>query len=37
VIAYPAMLDAPRELVRHLARLLAAERRALGTRRGHGL
>src|SRR3954469_200052 len=34
VIAYPALLDVPRELVRHLARLLAAERRALGTRRG---
>ena len=28
------MLDVPRELVRHLARLLAAERRILGTRRG---
>jgi hypothetical protein len=28
------MLDVPRELVRHLARLLAEERRALGTRRG---
>jgi hypothetical protein len=34
VITYPAMLDVPRELVRHLARLLAAERRALGTRKG---
>jgi hypothetical protein len=34
VIAYPAMLDVPRELVHHLARLLAAERRVLGTRRG---
>jgi hypothetical protein len=34
VIAYPAMLDVPRELVRYLARLLAAERRAVGTRRG---
>ena len=34
MIVYPAMLDVPRELVRHLARLLAAERRALGTRRG---
>jgi hypothetical protein len=33
VIAYRAMLDVPRELVRHLAGLLAAERRALGTRR----
>src|SRR3954469_14674056 len=28
------MVDVPRELVRHLARLLAAERRVLGTRRG---
>src|SRR3954465_11661572 len=34
VIAYVAMLDVPRELVHHLARLLAAERRARGTRRG---
>jgi hypothetical protein len=34
VIAYPAMLDVPRELVHHLAQLLAAERRVLGTRRG---
>jgi hypothetical protein len=34
VIAYSAMLDVPRELVRHLARLLAAKRRGLGTRRG---
>ena len=34
MIAYPAMLDVPRELVRYLARLLAAERRALRTRRG---
>lgn len=34
MIAYPAMLDVPRELVRYLARLLAAERRTLGTRRG---
>ena len=34
MIAYSAMLDVPRELVRHVARLLAAERRALGTRRG---
>jgi hypothetical protein len=34
VIAYRAMIDVPRELVRHLARLLAAERRARGTRRG---
>src|SRR3954454_7357313 len=28
------MLDVPKELVHHLARLLAAERRARGTRRG---
>jgi hypothetical protein len=34
VIAYRAMVDVPRELVRHLARLLAAERRVRGTRRG---
>ncbi|MFI7650847.1 transposase family protein [Micromonospora sp. NPDC049460] len=34
MIAYPAMVDVPRELVRHLARLLATERRARGTRRG---
>ena len=33
MIAYRAMLDVPRELVRHLAGPLAAERRALGTRR----
>ena len=33
MITYRAMLDVPRELVRHLARLLAAERRALGTRK----
>jgi len=33
VIGYLAMLDVPRELVRHLARLLAAQRRLLGTRR----
>ncbi len=33
MIAYSAMLDVPRELVRHLARLLAAERRTLGTRK----
>jgi hypothetical protein len=31
VIAYRAMLDVPRELVRHLAGLLAAGRRVLGT------
>ena len=34
MIAYPAMLDVPRELVQHLGRLLAAERRARGTRTG---
>jgi hypothetical protein len=34
VIAYRAMLDVPKELVRYLSRLLAAERRALGTRTG---
>jgi hypothetical protein len=34
VIAYRAMLDVPRELVRYLSRLLAAERRARGTRKG---
>jgi hypothetical protein len=34
VIAYRAMLDVPKELVRYLAGLLAAERRALGTRPG---
>ena len=34
MIAYPAMLDVPRELVQYLGRLLAAERRARGTRRG---
>jgi DDE superfamily endonuclease len=33
VIAYPAMLDVPRELVTYVSRLLAAERRARGTRR----
>lgn len=33
MIAYSAMLDVPRELVRHLAQLLSAERRARGTRR----
>lgn len=31
MIPYRAMLDVPRELVRHLSRLLAAERRARGT------
>jgi hypothetical protein len=34
VIAYPAMRDVPRELVQYLGRLLAAERRVRGTRRG---
>jgi hypothetical protein len=34
VIAYRAMLDVPRELVRYVSRLLAAERRARGTRKG---
>src|SRR3954465_2027333 len=34
VMAYPAMIDVPGEPVRHLAQLLAAERRARGTRRG---
>ncbi len=33
MIAYPAMLDVPKELVRFVARLLAAERRVVGTRR----
>lgn len=33
MITYRAMLDVPRELVRYLSRLLAAERRARGTRR----
>jgi hypothetical protein len=34
VIAYRAMLDVPRELVREVAKLLHAERRARGTRTG---
>lgn len=34
MIAYRAMDDIPRELVQHLGRPLAAERRAKGTRRG---
>lgn len=33
MIAYRAMLDVPRELVREVARLLRAERRARGTRK----
>ncbi|MBT8227523.1 MAG: IS5/IS1182 family transposase [Dactylosporangium sp.] len=32
--AYRSTIDIPRELVQYLGRLLAAERRALGTRRG---
>ena len=34
LIAYRAMLDVPRELVTELAKLLRAERRARGTRKG---
>lgn len=34
MIAYPAMLDVPRELVREVAKLLRAERHARGTRTG---
>ena len=34
MVRYLAMLDVPRPLVRYLARLLAAERRVRGTRRG---
>jgi DDE superfamily endonuclease/Helix-turn-helix of DDE superfamily endonuclease len=34
VIAYRAILDVPRELVRYVSRLLAAERRSRGTRKG---
>lgn len=34
MITYRAMVDVPRELVRYLARLLAAERHARGTRTG---
>ena len=34
MIAYPAMLDVPRELVLVVARLLRAERRSRGTRKG---
>ncbi|MDM4723458.1 hypothetical protein QTQ03_29175 [Micromonospora sp. WMMA1363] len=33
MIAYRAMVDVPRELVQYLGRLLAAQRRAKGTRR----
>lgn len=32
VIAYPAMVDVPRELVTYVSRLLAAQRRVRGTR-----
>jgi len=34
VLAYPAMLDVPRELIRFVAGLLRAERKARGTRTG---
>ena len=34
MIAYRAMLDVPRELVREVARLLRAERARRGTRNG---
>ena len=34
MVSYPAMLDVPKELVRHLAGLLAAERGRRGTRSG---
>jgi hypothetical protein len=34
LIAYRAMLDVPRELVLEVAKLLRAERRARGTRKG---
>ncbi|MFI2651590.1 MULTISPECIES: hypothetical protein [Micromonospora] len=34
MIAYHAMVDVPRELMRYLGRLFDAERRAKGTRRG---
>src|SRR5215204_5043743 len=34
LIAYRAMLDVPRELILELAKLLRAERRARGTRKG---
>jgi hypothetical protein len=34
VIAYRANLDVPKELVRYASRLLAAVRRARGTRKG---
>lgn len=34
MVTYPAMLDVPRELIRFVAGLLRAERRARGTRKG---
>jgi hypothetical protein len=34
VVAYPAMLDVPRELIRFVAQLLRTERKARGTRKG---
>lgn len=34
MLAYPAMLDVPRELIRFVAGLLRAERKARGTRKG---
>ncbi len=34
MIAYPAMLDVPHELIRHVATLLRAERRIRATRKG---
>ena len=34
MIAYRALLDVPGELVRYLSRLVAAARRARGTRKG---
>ena len=34
VTSYPAILDVPRELIWFVSRLLAAHRRALGTRKG---
>ena len=34
MVSYVAMLDVPKELIHHLARLLAAHRKTRGTRRG---
>lgn len=34
MVAYRAMLDVPRELVRYVAQLQAAHRRVIATRRG---